>query len=141
MGCQHCHFPRGLGENIWEKKHVHKEHVILKKSPKIIISPIFLQLNRGENGKHNSSAKKTTSKLRFLVRPGTINFSPKNRILSCDPILYKVQKYTSFLLLNCDARWFFYHSILGWRISILQMVENGQAIGQVFIHLARHLIF
>jgi hypothetical protein len=32
-------------------------NVILKKSQKIIISPIHLQLHRGENGKCNSSSK------------------------------------------------------------------------------------
>jgi hypothetical protein len=30
MRCRHCHFPCGLGENIWEKQHV------LETSPKFL---------------------------------------------------------------------------------------------------------
>ncbi len=102
---------------------------------KLLFLPYLFNLIAGTMANTIVQQRKTTSKLRFLVRPGTIHFSPKNRILSRDPIPLKSPKIYLFLLLKCDARWFFTILFyLGWRIRILQLVENGQAIGQVFIH-------
>jgi len=65
--------------------------------------------------------RKTTSKLRFSVKPGTIHFSPKNRILSRDPIPLKCPKIYLFFITELSPILFY----LGWRIRILQ---NDQTI-------------
>ncbi len=88
---------------------------------KLLFLPYLFNLIAGNMANTIVQQRKTTSKLRFLIGPGTIHFSSKNRILSRDPISLKSKKIYLFFITELSSILFY----LGCRIRILQ---NDQAL-------------